>query len=311
MPSAPLVGDIPYCLNDTASPLTAIASANSTLNWYTSATGGIPSSTAPTPLTNAIGTTPYFVSQTITATGCEGPRSEIKVTVNPLPIVNPVIIIQCDSDSNADGKTFFNLTANNDLISTNYSNENFTYYTSSAGANSGFLTDKIPNELAFENTIASKMDVWARVANKITGCYSVAQLTLKVPATNLLSTYKISVPPVCDDFLDAVNNNRDGVATFDFSWTKAIIVNQLPTNQIYTVNYYKNRDDALAELNVITHISNYRNSGYPNSQDIWVRIESNLDNACVGLGPFVTLNVESLPFANPVTIQRHCAEDQN
>ena len=243
--------------------------------------------------------------------------AETLLTVYQLPIVRDVTIIQCDSDSNPDGKTFFNLTVNNDLISSNYINENFTYYTSQNGAINGLTTDLIVNDLAFENTTASIMYVWARIANKITGCFSVARLTLKVPATNLLSSYKIPVPAVCDDFLDTYgfnnsnNNKRDGIASFDFSWTKAIILSKLSTNQVYTINYYRNKADALAEVNFITDISNYRNIGYPNSQDIWVRIESKLDNACVGLGPYITLNVEALPIANPVLIPRQCDDNQD
>ncbi len=243
--------------------------------------------------------------------------AETTLTVYQLPIVKDVTIVQCDSDSNPDGKTFFNLTVNNDLISSNYINENFTYYTSPTGANSGLTTDLIVNDLAFENTSASLMYVWARITDKITGCFSVAKLTLKVPATNLLPSYKIPIPTVCDDFLDtnginnSNNNNRDGIATFDFSWTKATILSMLPTNQVYTINYYRNKSDALAEINLITDISNYRNIGYPNYQDIWVRVESKLDNTCVGLGPYITLKVEALPFANPVIIPRQCDDNQD
>jgi gliding motility-associated-like protein len=235
----------------------------------------------------------------------------LNFVVNSLPIVNDITIIQCDTDLISDGKTLFNLTVNNNLISANYTNENFTYYTSLSGANSGLSIDLISNDLAFENTTPSTMEVWVRAANKITGCYSVAKLTLNVPATNLLSTYKIIVPSVCDDYLDAINNNRDGIATFDFSWTKATIQAQLPTNQVYNINYYRNQADALAELNAIIDISNYRNIGYRDSQDVWVRIESSLDNACVGLGPFLTLKVEALPLANSVVIPRQCDDNQD
>jgi hypothetical protein len=43
--------------------------------------------------------------------------------------------------------------------------------------------------------------------------------------------------------------------------------------------------------------------GYPNTQNIWVRVDSDVDNACYGLGPFVTLTVEN-PIANPVSIRQ-------
>ena len=66
-----------YNLNQQALPLTALGT---NLLWYTSPTGGTGSLTAPTPLTNTVGTTSYYVSQN---TGCEGPRAEIKVVVKP------------------------------------------------------------------------------------------------------------------------------------------------------------------------------------------------------------------------------------
>jgi gliding motility-associated-like protein len=301
LPTAPVVTNSAYCHNEFAIPLTATASANCSLNWYTTITGGTSSATSPTPATASVGTIKYFVSQTFTATGCESPRSEIIVIISPLPVVNDVTITQCDSDLNADGKTLFNLTVNNNVISANYNNETFTYYTSLNGANNAVLANLISNYLAFENTTPTLMNVWSRITNKITGCYRVAKITLKVPATNINPNYKITFAPVCDDFLDINGNNttnsndRDGIATFDFSSTKAIILAQLPINQIYNITYYKNESDALAELNVITNISNYRNIGYPDSQDIWIRIDSNLDNACYGLGPYLTVNVSALP----------------
>jgi len=316
LPTAPIVSNIPYCHNEIAIPLTATASTNCTLNWYTTPTGGTSSATSPTPSTANVGTIKYYVSQTLIDNGCEGPRAEISVIVNPLPIAKDVTIIQCDSDLIPDGKTLFNLTVNNTEISTNFANETFTYYTSLSGANNAISADLIPNELAFENTTPTAMDIWSRISNKITGCSSVAKITLQVPATNIPPTYKIPFAAVCDDFLDvngnntANNNKRDGITTFDFSATKAIILVQLPTNQVYNINYYKNESDALAELNVITDISNYRNIGYPNSQDIWIRIDSDLDNACYGLGPYLTLNVEALPVANTVIIPRQC-DDNN
>ena len=317
LPTAPIVNNISYCHNETSSPLTASASANCTLNWYTTPTGGTSSITSPTPSTTIVGTTKYYVSQTTTARGCEGPRAEIIVTVNQLPIVNDVTIVQCDTDLISDGKTLFNLKVNNNAISANYSNETFAYYTSLNGANNAIAADLILNDLAFENTTPTEMEIWSRITNKITSCFSVAKITLKVPATNINPNYKIPFTPVCDDFLNAAgnntsnNNNRDGITTFDFSATKAIILAQLPVSQVYTINYYKNESDALAELNAITNISNYRNIGYPNSQDIWIRIDSDLDNSCYGLGPYLTLNVEALPVANKVTIPRQCDENND
>jgi hypothetical protein len=76
-PSAPTVtATQTYCQNGTATALTATGTG---LLWYTSATGGTGSTTAPTPSTAITGATNYYVSQT--TTGCESSRSMIAVTV--------------------------------------------------------------------------------------------------------------------------------------------------------------------------------------------------------------------------------------
>lgn len=79
-PAIPGTSSVNYCTGQTASPLTASASAGGTLNWYgTNATGGTASSAAPTPTGNAT----YYVSQTIN--GCESARAGIVVTFIPPP----------------------------------------------------------------------------------------------------------------------------------------------------------------------------------------------------------------------------------
>ena len=94
-PSIPtFTSPITFCQFSPATTLTAAASAGGTLNWYTTATGGTGSLTAPTPSTAIATSTSFYVSQTID--GCEGPRGTILVTVNPTPasptissLVNP------------------------------------------------------------------------------------------------------------------------------------------------------------------------------------------------------------------------------
>ncbi|MQP25286.1 T9SS type A sorting domain-containing protein [Flavobacterium sp. LMO8] len=70
-----------YAQGATASALTATAGANGTgLMWYTTATGGTGSPTAPTPSTATVGNTSFWVSST-NANGCESTRTEIVVNV--------------------------------------------------------------------------------------------------------------------------------------------------------------------------------------------------------------------------------------
>ncbi len=77
---------IAYCQGSTA---TALAAGGTNLLWYTIATGGVGSSTAPTPTTTSLGSTTYYVSQTIN--NCEGPRTAIVVNVAVTPIAPSVI----------------------------------------------------------------------------------------------------------------------------------------------------------------------------------------------------------------------------
>ena len=93
-PGAPVVNAaVNYCQNSTATPLTA---TGTNLLWYTNATGGTASSSAPTPSTTIAGSTNYYVSQTTGA--CEGPRAVIAVTVTALPtiptVTSPIVYCQ-------------------------------------------------------------------------------------------------------------------------------------------------------------------------------------------------------------------------
>ncbi|HLP10966.1 MAG TPA: hypothetical protein VK177_03480, partial [Flavobacteriales bacterium] len=76
-PAAVTSTTVAYCQGDVASPLSA---TGTNLLWYTVPTGGVGSATAPTPSTATVGTTTYYVSQTVG--GCESPRTAITVTVN-------------------------------------------------------------------------------------------------------------------------------------------------------------------------------------------------------------------------------------
>jgi hypothetical protein len=84
IPVAPTVtSPVNLCIGGATAALTA---TGTNLKWYTVATGGTSSATAPIPSTATLGTSNFYVSQT-SSFGCEGPRSLISVTVNPLPTV--------------------------------------------------------------------------------------------------------------------------------------------------------------------------------------------------------------------------------
>jgi gliding motility-associated-like protein len=217
--------------------------------------------------------------------------AETTLTVYQLPAVNAITIVQCDDDT--DGFSDFNLTVKNEVISSNFATETFSYYTTLLGAETADAGKLITNPIAFRNTTAASMPVWTRVANA-NGCYAVVQITLVVSTTQIPASFSRTFSN-CDD-LGIANDDTDGITTFDFSSVTADILALLPIpSSSYVVKYYKNETDALSESNEIVSTTNYRNTGYPIEQKIWVRVESTADNACYGLSPRITLKVNPKP----------------
>ena len=82
LPSSPSVsGNITYCQNDAAIPLSATGSS---LRWYNAQTDGVFLGTSATPSTASAGGVPYFVSQTVN--NCESSRTRIDVNTTPRPL---------------------------------------------------------------------------------------------------------------------------------------------------------------------------------------------------------------------------------
>ncbi len=81
IPTTPFViSPVNYTQNQTA---TALVASGSTLNWYTALSGGFGSSIAPTPSTSVVGTTDYYVTQTVL--NCQSIRANIKVNITANP----------------------------------------------------------------------------------------------------------------------------------------------------------------------------------------------------------------------------------
>ncbi|MFT6731303.1 MAG: gliding motility-associated-like protein, partial [Glaciecola sp.] len=245
-----------------------------------------------TGVTNAMNNYKYRVQLTKTGNSCGLISNETTLTVYPLPnVTSSITLVQCDDDR--DGISDFNLTENNSFISTNL-NDTFSYFTTPDGASNNDLALKILTPTAYRSGSGS---IWTRVENS-NGCIKIAQLNLVVSSTQIPMSYKPTFSN-CDDNLDSLNGDTDGISTFDFSSvTPEIKSLYLGSSTAYSISYYKNEKDALAEADQIINISNYRNTGYPNTQQIWVRVESTIDNACYGLGPHITLTVNPKPSIN-------------
>jgi hypothetical protein len=136
---------INYCQGQISTQLTATGTE---LKWYNFQTDGVGSSTAPTPATISLGTTSYFVSQTIN--GCESERTQIDVTVSSKP--------NAPSASNVEycqGQTAVPLSANG---------ANLQWYTSPSG---GTGTPAAPTPSALSPNLLSYF-----VSQTVNGCES-------------------------------------------------------------------------------------------------------------------------------------------
>lgn len=108
IPPAPAVGlDPNYCINAGSTPA-ALSANGSNLLWYTTPTGGIGSSIAPIPTITSVGSTPYYVTQTINS--CESPRAVINVNTVPAPSLGPDQTDTVCFGESTDLTTYYNTT---------------------------------------------------------------------------------------------------------------------------------------------------------------------------------------------------------
>ena len=163
---------INYCQGATAVQLTATASTGNTLLWYSTATGGTGSATAPTPLTTSIGTTTYYVSQVNSTATCESGRAAIVVNVGTIPSIN----------GNSTNPT--SCTSSNGTITLSGLTSNTTYsvqYTKNGG------TPTIVNLIANSSGIIT-------IANLSAGAYTNISAMLNGCPSNLVGPYTLVDP---------------------------------------------------------------------------------------------------------------------
>ena len=233
----------------------------------------------------------------------------VQIEVLELPVVNnPSTYSQCDDVSN-DGQALFNLTLDSikSEINPNHTTEGlqFTYYEDLNEAENNGTAITNPGAYLDAPGFVPEI-VYIRVENP-NNCYRVVPLTLEVnPYSGALALYNPNPIHQCDDGIDP----RDGISTFDLSGFKDHIENVVFSTFNASAHLYETQSDAELEINEITDLTNHQNINSPNSQDIWVRVKSDLNNNCLGLEEFPgLLIVEALPYANPVSIDRQCDDD--
>ncbi|WP_051238693.1 Ig-like domain-containing protein [Gaetbulibacter saemankumensis] len=252
--------------------------------YYTDSSYLNPINTLPTSFVNTIqnGQILYVRIENIQNSLCFTDTS-FELKVNALPITRPIVILKnCDEDGLPDGFTDFSLNEADELMTFN-STENLTisYHISHADAESAILA--LSN--IFNNKTASK--VYARVENE-SGCFRISVVNLQVSTTSFPQSYFEELQ-TCDD--DITN---DGFSVFDLNQKTASFINQFPAGQNLSVHYFETLMDAQLELNEIVSTDVYSNKD-PYTQILYVRVESNDNGECYGIGPHLVLTVHPRP----------------
>jgi len=278
------------------------AAANFTVSYYKNA-GLTDEITNPSAYVNTNAVETIYVKMTNNTNATCFATTSFQIEVFSLPVVAASVSLkQCDD--NNDGFSAFNLTEANELVVASTSSLAFSYFETLAEAQNN--TNPIGNFTTYSNQTVSNDQIFIRIQNA-KGCFRTATLNLFVSTTAIPNTFQI-VKRQCDDA--ASGSITDGLATFDFSDATTQIQNLFPSGQLLTITYYKTLNDALAEQNSISNIANHSNSGFPNTQNIYVRVDSQVDNECLGLGHHITLVVDPIPVVQP-QILRECDDNQD
>jgi len=208
-------------------------------------------------------------------------EGEIVIEYANLPTVNNMTAFECDA--NQDGITTYNLYSYESAIITDQADSVIDFYLNSLDAENG--VDEIVNPNNFTNAIPNQV-VYALVTNQITGCSSIASLTLSTSNNSLI----ISDLEVCED------ETIDGFTLFNLDDISNQIQSQIPPNA--TVRFFLNESDALSGINQIPN--NYTNSTV-DFQTIFIKVNDNSNN-CFAISPVNLIVLERPEVAIDYTL---------
>ena len=274
------------------------AGSNYTFNYFIDSTFTTPILTANNAFINTIqGEQTVYVRIANNSNNSCFTDASFNVKVNELPSIQDSIIFKnCDEDGTPDGFTDFNLNEAINIITNNNSTDlTITFYMALNDA------DTSNNQIAaiFNNQTANT--VYARVEN-IDGCYRVATINLEVSTTTFSSGYSEEIA-LCDD-----DDTNDGFHSFDLAQATPLFISQFPLGQNLSVHYFENLTDAQLEQNEILNQTNYVNTvGF--SQTLYVRVESDDNGACFGIGPHLILTVHPRPEFEVDNSEIYCLDN--
>jgi gliding motility-associated-like protein len=226
-----------------------------------------------------------YVVVTDTDTGCvDFTTLTIRVLPNPTPTPSNQLpdLELCDEINTGDGFESFDLTENEVLLLNGEAGVTPTYHETPEDADSG--DNPIADPTQYINTQTPEQEIYVRVTNDATGCYTVVDFTIRVnplPAVVAVT-----------DFIQC-ELNTDGFDSFDLTTKNEEVLNGQDLTQ-FIVTYHENVADAEAGMNAL--VSPYINTSNP--QQIFVTITNNVTGCSISTQSF-NLQVDEDAQANP------------
>lgn len=271
------------------------------------------------------------LTDNLTSLSCFTTTNRLDLVLTPLPVIDqPVTTFeQCDeTDGNSDGIVLTNLRSFENLISTNFSNEEFSYYTSATRSPGSKISDPtsyynadvngnpIPNDIVYVqiNSILPN-NVFAPNGS----CARDAEIRINVAVSQIKPSFMLDfdaceLPP---------STTQDGRTLFPptiFDTLTTALLNEHPLFRMtgVVIQYYPTLEDAALKRNEIDQNTEYENPNpVPNGanwvDEIWANVEVVGLNTitCIGLKKVANLHIERLPTAHAVAPFRACDDDDD
>ncbi|MDC1457296.1 hypothetical protein N8351_07025, partial [Flavobacteriaceae bacterium] len=320
-----LLNDYPDCPGSPSRPVYEF-SGITTVNWYYEDPNNpgtfidIPVNASTLTLNPEI-TTTYFIDVTTNGIVCSTSYTHV---VNSNPIANTLQdYVFCDDDLDGDANNGSVVIEESNfevlkpsILGDNQSVNDFTvsFHLSEEDAQDNnpitfpFKTpEKDSSKLHWESQIT---EIFVRIVNNTTGCVNIDS-SFNLVINTLPITFEVDDIILCDDDRDGIldgfdlesrtNDIRSGNESTDPNDSD----NQSPNN--FPISYHLSIDDA-NDLNNNGLVSPYKSG----NETIFYRIEKRSnegDLICIKTGEAFEIIVESLPFANELTILRQCDGD--
>ncbi|MEE3019613.1 MAG: hypothetical protein VX313_00010, partial [Bacteroidota bacterium] len=260
------------------------------------------------------------IIDTLTSLKCENTSNEFDLILKPLPVIESQVINfeQCDeADGVSDGIVLTNLRSFENVISSNFLNEKFSYYTDSSFSEDSKLDDPSAyyNVDSLGNPIMNST-IFVKVNSVLPdgvyapngSCVRYAEININVVVSQIKGDFMLDFN-ACELSPSA---NQDGKTQFSSNIFDILTSELLKEHPLFAasgvvIRYFPSLDDAARKLNEIDITIDYENlnpivNGMNWQDEIWASVEVEGLNtiSCIGLKKVANLFIERLPTAYSV-----------